>query len=111
MLIIMAAFFVYFSYDFYVDFLRGVDTNQTTVENMKDTYGIMHTKDENRNTYFGKEWRHFLPIAFPAGHNYLELSYNTRELNYKCQSPELYTIRNDPYYSEFYYDRYSYQGK
>jgi hypothetical protein len=41
MLIIMAAFFVYFSYDFYVDFLRGVDTNQTTVENMKDTYGIM----------------------------------------------------------------------
>lgn len=37
---LFALVFVYFTWDFYDDFLFGVDRNQTTVENYKERYGI-----------------------------------------------------------------------
>merc|ERR1711976_133409 len=108
-LIVAGVFFIWFASDFFVDFLKGIKVNQTTVENMKDKYGAMYTKKDNYKTYFGNDWQNLLPLKFETQHNYLEQTYTWDEMNYKSQINEVNSIRNSSYYNDFYYDRYCYE--
>jgi len=110
-LVLFACFFTWFAYDFLLDFLKGVKINQTTVENIKDVWGAMYTKNENYNVYFGSKWKRMLPIELESGHNYLEQIYEYEDCNYKSMIHETNTIKNSSYYNDFYYDRYCFQKK
>jgi len=110
-LLAFGVFFIWFAYDFLLDFLKGIKVNQTTVENMKDKYGAMYTKKDNYNAYFGNDWKNLLPIYYDTQHNYLEQTYTWDQMNYKSQINEVNSIRNSSYYNEFYYDRYCYEKK
>merc|ERR1712226_1067234 len=60
LMIIFGFFFSYFAFDFLDDFLKGVNNNQTTVENYKDIWGANFTRRDNYKLYIGKTWYDYL---------------------------------------------------
>jgi hypothetical protein len=40
MIFLFGLIFMYFTYDFFDDFMYGIDRNQTTVENYKMIFGV-----------------------------------------------------------------------
>lgn len=103
-LLIFGCFFVYFSFDFLDDFLKGINVNQTTVENIKDIYGAKFTQKENYRIYFGETWMDWLlPTAPRKNHNFLEFSYKIDDSNCPSQNYEMKVIRQSKIWDRYWY--------
>lgn len=109
LLVVFSGFFMYFTYDFLDDFLKGVRINQTTFENYEEnTTGGRFGESICMRMYFGDTWKDtFLPIKNSTNyHNYLEVLHPFKRANETIAVEK--AVQRHSVYNEFYHGSYSY---
>lgn len=100
---VCALVFVFFTYEFFDEFLESISINQTGVENAKEVYGVKFDRRDLLTMFLGNDYLEWLSVKNPRRtHNYLEMSYHIDQLFKGADEFEVRQLRGLPLFQKYY---------
>jgi hypothetical protein len=100
---ICALVFVFFTYEFFDEFLESISVNQTGVENAKEVYGVKFDRRDLLSMYLGSTYLEWFSVKNPKQtHNYLEMAYHIDQLVRGDDTFEVTQLRGMPLFQNYF---------
>jgi len=94
---------VFFTYEFFDEFIDSISMNQTGVENAKEVFGVKFDRRDLLTMFLGSSYLEWLSVNNPKQtHNYLEMTYTFDQLVKGADDFEVSQLRGMPVFQKYF---------